>query len=218
ACGGLPTLSQVAAAGAKAGYLQPIEPAVGAAAPARLLSGVNASRTALVAAHLHLFGSPAGQSVRGLDMAAGVEPVARTAVRLRLNEWAGVVIDPLLQSSVAFKVTDASPAHFAVYQSSLMVNQIAPPEFAREVTQRFGAPPAPPDDDALLRNWIEENTYVQMAERESQWLSNVAAYVNQHQQPDIMLLRLTILEDAERVLLLQQARQPSYNEHAAGYM
>jgi predicted AlkP superfamily phosphohydrolase/phosphomutase len=325
ASGGLPTLAQVAAAGAKAGYLQPIDPVAGAAAQASLLSGVNAARTGIVSDRLHLSGTPAGQSVRGLDLAPAVEPVwrsamrfgARTAVigytpaaldlatqradwmvsqgtalapaaqfvlkftdardwknapsslsplresrmtvvqaggsapvdvlvlaldttddhqenydtwllsrtksvdataeRLRLNEWASVVIDPLLQSSVAFKVTDASPAHFAVYQSPLMVNQIAPPEFAREITQRFGAPPAPPDDDALLRNWIEENTYVQMGERQTQWLTSVAMYVNQQQQPDVLLLRLTVLEDAERALLLQQARQPGYKEHTTGY-
>jgi predicted AlkP superfamily phosphohydrolase/phosphomutase len=325
ASGALPALAQLAAVGVRAGYLLPIDPAVGAAAQASLLSGVNASRTGVVSDHFHLSGSAATQTVRGLDLASAVEPVWRsamrfgartavigyspasldlttqradwgvsqgtalapsaqfvlkfaeardwknapsslspmresrmtvaqgggapavdvlvlaldttddhqenydtwllsrsktvdgTAVRLRLNEWAPMVIDPLLQSSVAFKVTDASPTHFAVYQSALMVNQIAPAEFAREITQRFGAPPAPPDDDALLRSWIEENTYVQMAERESQWLSNVAVYVNQQQQPDIMLVRLTILEDAERVLLLQQARQPGYTEHAAGY-
>ncbi len=324
--GALPALAKLAAAGAKAGYLQPSEPALSAATQATLLTGVNAARSGIVADHFHAPGSAAPQTVRGQDTASAVEPVWRSAMRFgahtalvgyapgsldlagqradwmvsqgtaiapaaqfvlkfseardwknapsslsplresrmsvatgsgtatvdvlvlaldttddhqenydtwllsrskaidnnairwHLNEWASVVIDPLLQSSAGFKVTDANPAHFAVYQTPLMINQIAPPEFAREITQRFGAPPAPPDEDALARNWIEQGTYVQMGERQAQWLANVAAYIDQQQQPDVMLVRLAVIEDAERMLLLQQAKQPNYAERAGGYM
>ncbi len=135
-------------------------------------------------------------------------------VRLHLNEWGTFVVDPLLQSSAAFKVTDASPAHFAVYQSAVMVNQVAPPDLARAVTGQIGTAPAPADGDALERNWIDEGTYLQMSERALDWQIAAAAFVYRQFRPDVLVLRLSAVEDAERELLTDP-RQTRYTTERA---
>jgi len=140
-----------------------------------------------------------------------------SAVRLHLNEWVALTIDPLLQTSTAVKVTDAAPGHFAVYQAPVMLNQLAPLDFAREIARQYGAPPAAADLDALQRNWIDEVSYVQMDERQTRWLTDVALYVDRRYQPDLLLLRLTIVEDAQRALLLTLTRQAAYAERNAAY-
>ena len=129
---------------------------------------------------------------------------------LHLNDWGVFVVDPLIQSTVTFKVTDASPAHFAVYQSALMINQVAPPDLARAVAQQYGTIPAPADGDALERNWIDEGTYVQMSERALDWQTAVSLYVYRQFKPDVLVLRLCAIEEAERELLLSDPRQWRY--------
>ncbi len=138
-----------------------------------------------------------------------------STLRLRLNEWGTFVVDSLLQSSVAFKVTDASPAHFAIYQSALILNQIAPPELARTITQQFGTTPAPADGDALERNWIDEGTYLQMGERALAWQWAVSGFIHRQLKPDVLLMRVSVIEEAQRELLLTEPRQWRYTPERA---
>jgi predicted AlkP superfamily phosphohydrolase/phosphomutase len=323
--GTLPALGRLAGQGIRADFLQPPEPAAGVPAQFSMLTGVSPARTGIIADQFERPSDPLGQPVRGFDVAPGVEPIWRSAMRsgartaligyppgmldlpaeradwmvtpgaavapsaqhvlkfsdakdwgnapssfssmkeahtvivpggaapgldlwvlavdstddhlenydtwflsrskkldasaarLRLNEWVVLTIDPLLQTSAAFKVTDAASAHFAIYQTPVMVNQLAPLEFAREITRQFGGPPAAADGDALARNWIDQGTFVQMDERQTSWLTDVALYVYRHFQPDLLLLRLTIVENAQRALLLTLPRQPAYAERGAAY-
>lgn len=141
-----------------------------------------------------------------------------TSSRLRLGEWGTLLIDPLLQSVAAFKITDANPAHFTVYQTPLMVNQIAPVDVAREVTRRFGPAPAPAATDAFERNWIDEGTLLQMGERQSEWLAAASGFIYQQYKPDLLVVRLSVIEDAEREFLLSDARQPRYSPARAQFL
>ena len=143
--------------------------------------------------------------------------IDESVARLRLNEWARYIVDPMLQSAIALKVTDANPANFLVYQSPVMVNHAAPLELAREITRQLGAPPAPPDREALARNWIDEGTYLQMSERQSDWLASAALYVYRQYKPDLLILRLTTTEDVGRHFLLTQSRQLRYAERRQFY-
>lgn len=139
------------------------------------------------------------------------------AVRLKVGAWATVVVDSMLQTAASFKVTDANPANFIVFQSALTINQAAPVALAREVTARFGTAPAAPDADALARNWIDEGTYLQMSERQSEWLGAVAQYIGRQYAPDLLVMRVTAAQDAGRMLLLTQPRQPRFAEKGAFY-
>jgi predicted AlkP superfamily phosphohydrolase/phosphomutase len=146
--------------------------------------------------------------VKAADAGAGM---------LRLDTWATVVIDPLLQGTASFKVVDANPANFVVYQSAVMINQVAPSELAREVTQQFGAPPAPADSDAFERGWIDAGTYLQMAERQLAWQMTAATYLHNRYKPDLLVLRLTTIDDTARELLLLEPRQPNFSARAPYY-
>ncbi len=323
--GAMPALARMAAAGAAAEYLQPVEPALDAPAQASLLTSASPRRTGVFADVYRPAGQPVGQSAAGADLAPGVEPIWRTAmrvgvraatvgfapgmldapayradlsvsagtalapaaqhvlkfaeakdwknlpasfspprearllvaqgkepapaelfalaidttndgkenydtwllchrkvvddsaVRLRVNEWATVVVDAMLQTAVAFKVTNADPSAFTVFQSALMINQAVPLSLARDVTARFGTIPAAPDAEALARNWIDEGTYLQMSERQTAWLGAVAQYVYRQYQPDLLAVRLTAALDAGRVLMLTQSRQPRFLDKGSFY-
>jgi predicted AlkP superfamily phosphohydrolase/phosphomutase len=143
--------------------------------------------------------------------------VDANAVTLRLDEWASVVIDPLLQGAASFKVVDANPANFVVYQSAVMINQIAPSELARDLTQQFGAPPAPADGDAFERGQIDAGSYLQMVERQLAWQMRVAIYVHGRYKPDLLVLRLTTIGDTARETLLLEPRQPNFGTRGPYY-
>lgn len=141
--------------------------------------------------------------------------VDESTVRLRVDEWATLITDPLLQSSASFKVTDANPAHFAVYQTAVTLNQVAPLDLAREITQHFGAPPPGGDLGALERNWIDEGTYLQMSERQANWLVAATLFVYRQYRPDFLGLQLGAIADAARALSLSEPRQPAFSAERA---
>jgi len=152
------------------------------------------------------------------------------------GRWTPVTVSPHLRSGAYLKITASNlasltsplssteaitviaPISLTVFQSQVSYNRGRPVELLREVTERFGFFPPPPDHHALQQGWITPEDYLAMAETQSRWMMEVAAHIYITYQPDLMLVGQPVLSEIFRQFLLVDERQPGYSpERAAEY-
>jgi len=144
--------------------------------------------------------------------------VGPDSVTFKKDGWAALVIDPLVKSGAYFKITNADPAKFTLFQSRVMFNQVAPVELARDILARFGFFPPSPDAYAIEHGWITEQDFLDMAQRQAEWITSVAAHIYNTYQPDLLFTWIGTPDEVGHQFLLVDPRQLNYTpERAARY-
>jgi predicted AlkP superfamily phosphohydrolase/phosphomutase len=152
------------------------------------------------------------------------------------GQWIPVTVSPHIRSGAYFKITASNlasltsplsptvpitvtaPISLTVFQSQVSYNRASPVELLREVSERFGVCPPPPDHHALQQGWITAEDYLAMAETQSRWMVEVAIHIYTTYQPDLMLIGQSSFGEIVRQFLLVDERQPGYSpERAAEY-
>ncbi|MFQ6013884.1 MAG: alkaline phosphatase family protein [Anaerolineae bacterium] len=144
--------------------------------------------------------------------------IGEESATLSEEQWAPLVIDPLIKSGAYFKITNPSLEEFTIFQSRVNYNQITPMELARDIIGRFGFFPPSPDYYALEHGWITSQDYMTMMETQSRWMMDMAIYVYNKYRPDLMLTWQGPLDEAGHQFLMVDERQYNYSpELAAEY-
>jgi len=152
------------------------------------------------------------------------------------GQWTPATVSPHLRSGAYFKIiasnlasltnplsptvpiTVTAPISLTVFQSQVSYNRASPVALLREVSERFGFFPPPPDHHALQQGWITPEDYLAMAETQSRWMMEVTIHVYTTYQPDLMLAGQSSLGEIVRQFLLVDGRQPGHSpERAAEY-
>ena len=163
-----------------------------------------------------------------LDDNRRVEESPLKSPALRLDEWAPMEISSHLHSGAYFKlqaitvtvesvdeISATVPLEAAVFRSRVCFNYASPPELLREINERFGFFRPSPDYYALDQGWIDEEDYFHMAEEQSRWMAEVAAYVYQKYHPDLFLTWQGPVDEAGHQFLLVDKRQPGFAREKA---
>ncbi len=150
-------------------------------------------------------------------LAKNDKSIGPASARLTADTWARLEISDRLKSAAWFKITNPDLANFTLYQSHVIYNQASPPELAQAINGRFGASPPTPDSYAFEHGWIGEADYIAMAERAARWTTDVAAYVWNTYQPDLMFTWQDPTDAFGHQFLLADPRQKGYAEHAQSY-
>lgn len=137
--------------------------------------------------------------------------------RLTIDSWASLQIDDRPRSAAWFKIINSNLESFTLYQSRVIHNQVSPPELAEAIDERFGPFPPTPDSYAFEHGWIGEADYIAMGERTARWTTDVAAYVWNTYQPDLMFIWQDPTDSFGHQFLLADPRQKGYAERASAY-
>ena len=154
--------------------------------------------------------------------------VNEDSATLRLGQWAPLEISARLHSGAFFKLqaitttvestdelTSTVPLEAAVFRSRVCFNYASPPELLREINERFGFFRPSPDYYALGAGWIDQDDYFWMAETQSRWMAEVAAFVYRRYRPDLFLTWQGPVDEAGHQFLLVDERQPGYSPEKA---
>lgn len=135
--------------------------------------------------------------------------------RLRAGEWAPVVLrrqSP--QIGVWFKVLELAPdlGRVRLYLSVAHQNRGAPAEYIEAIERELGFWPGEPDNSALDDGLIDEQTWVEQAERLSNYLRDVTLFSMQRYDYDLLITYQPLLDETGEQFLLVDAQQPGYDD------
>lgn len=134
------------------------------------------------------------------------------------NGWVHWAFDPTQGRGADFLITDSSIEAFTLYQSGIYHITAAPVMLQDALVEHFGFFPPEPDYYALEHGWIDDQQYMDMLRRQSDWMMEVTLWVSETYQPDLLLTVQSPLKQAGHQFLLVDERQPGYStERAATY-
>jgi predicted AlkP superfamily phosphohydrolase/phosphomutase len=131
------------------------------------------------------------------------------------GSWGSFVVNRNLVSGGDFKITDPDLDHFVLFQGAIDYNIAEPVELARAINARFGFFPPSPDYYALEHGWISAEDYIHTAQRQSSYQMDVAIWIWQTYQPDLMFVYQAPIDEAQHQFLLVNPDQPGYSEAKA---
>jgi len=135
--------------------------------------------------------------------------------RLRAGEWAPVVLrrqSPQIGSW--FKVLELAPdlSRVRLYMSVGHQNRGGPPEYIEALERELGFWPGEPDWDALNDGLIDEQTWMEQAERLSNYIGDATLFSIQHYDYDLLITYQPLVDEAGHQFLLVDPQQPGYDE------
>jgi len=131
------------------------------------------------------------------------------------GEWVGWRIEPASELGTDFLIVDPRLGSFALYQGNVYRLLAAPEEFQRAVVGRFGPSVPPPDYYALEHGWIDQQQYMAMVQRQSDWMMAITVWVYGTYHPDMLLTVQSPLDQVGHQFLMVDASQPAYTPERA---
>ncbi|HXE74971.1 MAG TPA: alkaline phosphatase family protein [Candidatus Xenobia bacterium] len=135
--------------------------------------------------------------------------------RLRAGQWAPVVLRrPSPQMGSWFKVLELAPdlSRVRLYMSAGHQNRGAPPEYIEAIERELGFWPGEPDNAALNDGLIDEQTWMEQAERLSDYLRDVTLFSMRHYDYDLLITYTPLLDEVGEQFLLVDPQQPGYED------
>ncbi len=138
---------------------------------------------------------------------------------LETGQWAALTLLPKIVAGADFLLQeinqDASQVKITLFHSGVFHNNASPRELQEALDDRFGFFPSGSDPYAVEDGWIspEENLY--LVKRSAQWMAEVAAWVFQTYQPDLLYAWQDGFDPAGHTYLLQDKRQYKYSPELA---
>ena len=140
---------------------------------------------------------------------------AGPAPMLKQSEWGSLILLKRAQAGADFLVQNISPESVTLYHTGVERNSAAPKELLDDLNEKFGAFPAGADSYALEHGWITEDDDLYLLERQSIYMAEVAAWVYETYQPDLMLTWQDPFDSAGHQFLMVDPRQMNYSPELA---
>ena len=127
--------------------------------------------------------------------------IAADATVLHLGRWAEFEVRPRLYGRGRVKLVAASAERIEIYRTALWYNRMEPAELLRDINERFGFCPPPPDEEAYQQGWITADDLWEMSANKTRWMGAVIGHVFGQYQPDLALAWLGVTEEMGRQFL-----------------
>ena len=131
------------------------------------------------------------------------------------GSWGLFVVNKHVVAGADFKITQPDLNSFRLFQSATNYNAALPVELLRAINAEFGFFPPSPDYYALEHGWITGEDYVHMAQRQALYQMDVAIWIWQTYQPDLMFVYQASIDETQHQFLLLSPDQPDYTEAKA---
>ena len=137
------------------------------------------------------------------------------AARLRAGQWAAIVLrraSPQIGCWVKALEVAEDLSRVRLYFGAPQQNRGSPAGYIEDLERELGFWPGEPDNDGLEEGRIDEQTWLEQAERLSNYLRD-ATLVSMRRYPyDLLLTYQALLDEVEEKFLVRQPRQLDYSE------
>lgn len=140
---------------------------------------------------------------------------ADSAPVLKQSEWGSLILLKRAVAGADFLIQEITPDKVKLYHAGVYRNTAAPKELLDTLNEKFGHFPAGPDSYALEHGWITEEDLLYMMERQSTFMAEVAAWVHETYQPDLMLTWQDPFDSAGHQFFMVDPRQLNYSPELA---
>lgn len=103
------------------------------------------------------------------------------------DQWGYWLLDGEQGQGVDMLITEISPDSVTLFQSRVYHLLASPPDLHEAVVEQFAYPPPQPDYYALDQGWITERQFMDMLQRQSDWMMDVTLWLDQTHHPDLLL-------------------------------
>lgn len=182
--------------GLHAKYLRGVDGTFTATSPASLLTGAYPDTHGVVGNVYHVYGEPITRETAGFAARFEAETLTEAAARQ------GKCVISLFPIHA-----DATP-NVRVYSGSESHSS----EFARQIEQQLGRFPGGPDNEALAQGRIDEQTWLNQAERLARFKRDVALWCLREQEFDLLLFDENVVDNVSHQFFLRAARQAGYHD------
>ena len=143
------------------------------------------------------------------------EQAGTNAQSLTQGEWGTLILLPRAYAGADFLIQTITPESVTLYHTGVEHNSASPKQLLDALNEKFGAFPAGADSYALEHGWITEEDDLYLLERQSTYMAEVAAWVYQTYQPDLMLTWQDPFDAAGHQFMLVNPRQMNYSPELA---
>jgi len=140
---------------------------------------------------------------------------ADQAPALKQGEWGSLILLKRAVAGADFLIQEITTEKVTLYHSGVEHNSASPKELLDALNEKFGPFPAGADSYALEHGWITEEDLLYMLERQSTYMAEVAAWVHQIYQPDLMLTWQDPFDSAGHQFFMVDPRQMNYSPELA---
>jgi len=143
------------------------------------------------------------------------EQTGANAQSLKQNEWGTLILLPRAYAGADFLIQNITSESVTLYHSDVEHNSASPKELLDALTEQFGPFPAGADSYAFEHGWITEEDLLYLLERQSTYMAEVAAWVYQTYQPDLLFTWQDPFDSAGHQFLMTDPRQYYYSPEMA---
>jgi len=134
---------------------------------------------------------------------------------LQQDEWGTLILLPRAYAGADFLIQDITSENVTLYHSGVEHNSASPKELLDALNEKFGPFPAGADSYALEHGWITEEDLLYLMERQSTYMAEVAAWVYETYQPDLLLTWQDPFDSAGHQFMMTDPRQYNYSPELA---
>jgi len=134
---------------------------------------------------------------------------------LKESEWGSLILLKRAFSGAEFLIQEISAESVTLYHTAVNKNSASPKELLSELNDKFGHFPAGPDSYALEHGWINVEELLYLMERQSNYMAEVAAWVYENYQPDLLFTWQDPFDSAGHQFLMVDPRQLNYSPELA---
>ncbi|MFZ5919574.1 MAG: alkaline phosphatase family protein [Chloroflexota bacterium] len=138
---------------------------------------------------------------------SGAEP----AQTLEQKEWGSLVLLPRAYSGADFLIQEITPESVTLYHTGVERNTAEPKDLLDALNAQFGPFPSGADSYALEHGWITPEDDLYLMQRQSTYMAEVAAWVYETYQPDLLLTWQDPFDSAGHQFLMVDPRQMYYS-------
>jgi len=133
------------------------------------------------------------------------------AIGLNQDEWGTLILLPRAFAGADFLIQDITPENVRLYHTGVEHNSATPKKLLDALNGKFGPFPAGADSYAFEHGWITEEDLLHLMDRQSTYMAEVAAWVYQTYQPDLMFTWQDPFDSAGHQFLMVDPRQYNYS-------
>ncbi len=137
------------------------------------------------------------------------------AISLKENEWGPLILLPRSYAGADFLIQEITPESVTLYHTGVEHNTASPKELLDALNENFGFFSAGADSYALEHGWITEEDDLYLLERQSTFMAEVAAWVYETYQPDLLFTWQDPFDSAGHQFLMTDPRQLNYTPENA---
>ncbi len=137
------------------------------------------------------------------------------AQMLRQGDWGSLILLKRSFSGAEFLIENITSESVTLYHTGVYKNNAAPKELLTALNEKFGPFPAGSDSYALGDGWITEADNLYLLEQQSLYMAEVAAWVYESYQPDLMLTWQDPFDSAGHQFFMVDPRQANYSPERA---